>query len=251
MATIIAAPQSFTVNASSEQATAPASNAGTPHPGLVWRSNGLTSVYVTVQILGQSIDLIALMGSNLRATDTVRVRGASSAGMTSPVFDVTVSAWSGVAPARGAMTIIQLDNTYAPAFVRIDIASTGNPAGYVEVQRLVISKKVSCDGVDIGCEQAFEDQSAVEDTMGYTTVDEVRVRDAWKATISNIKEADWYNTWYPFLRGVGKTRDFLFVPDTDPTFMQNQAIMGRIVSRANGNYRSGDLLIADLNILQA
>jgi hypothetical protein len=218
MASVFAAPQSFTVNASSEQTTAPASNAGTPHPGLVWRSNGLTSVYVTVQ--------------NLRATDTVRVRGASSAAMTSPVFDVTAPAWSGVAPARGAMTVIQLANTYAPAFVRIDITSTGNPAGYVEVQRLVISKKVSCDGVDIGCEQAFEDQSAVEDTMGYTTVDEVRVRDAWKATVSNIKEADWYNTWYPFVRSMGKTRDFLFVPDTDPTFMQNQVIMGRMTSRA-------------------
>lgn len=250
MATVLCAPQSFTVNSSSEQATAPASNAGTAHAGLVWRSNGLSGVFAVLQTAGLPIDLIALAGSNIRSGDSVRVRGASTAAMSSPVFDVTVIGWTGVAPARGALTLVQLATAYTPAFVRVDITSTGNPAGYVEVQRIVIGKKVSCDGVDIGCEQAFEDQSPVEDTMGYTTVDDVRVRDAWKATVSNIKEVDYWTTWYPFLRTLGKTRDFLFVPDTDPTFMQNQTIMGRITSRASGNYRSGDLMVVDLNILQ-
>ncbi|WP_156348280.1 hypothetical protein [Sphingomonas sp. Leaf34] len=250
MATVLCAPQSFSVNASSEQATAPASNALTPFPGVVWRSNGLSTVYVTLATSGAPIDLIALAGSNLRSTDTVRVRGSSAAAMTSPVFDVTVSAWSGTAPNRGATTLIQLASAVTPAFVRIDITSTGNPVGYVEVQRLVVGKKVVCDGVDIGCEHGLEDQSQSEDILGSTVFDEFRVRDSWKATISNVKETDYWTIWVPFLRGIGKTRDFLFVPETDPAFLQNQAIMGRITSNAKGSYRSSDLLLVDLNILQ-
>jgi hypothetical protein len=250
MATILCVPQSFTVSSASEQATAQASNAGTVPAGLVWRSNGLSSVFAVLQTAGPPIDLVSLAGTNLRAGDSVRVRGASTAAMTSPLFDVTLAAWSGVSPVRGALTLVQLAATYTAAFVRIDITSTGNPAGYVEVQRIVMGKKVSCDGVDIGCEQGFDDTSTLEEALGDTIVDQQRVRDTWKATVSNVREQEWYTNWYPFLRGVGSNGDFLFVPETDPTYMQNQAIMGRISSKATGSYKSSDFIVIDLNIKQ-
>jgi len=250
MATIFCTPQAFTMSAGSQQATATISNAGTDHPAQVWRSNGLAGVFATLQTAGKTIDTLALMGTNIRSTDTVRFRGSNSADMSALLFDTTVQGWTGAAPARGATTLLAMANSYAPAFVRIDISSSGNPDGYVEVQRIVIGKRVQTDGINIGCDHMFEDSSINEEINGYTVSDALRMRDSWKVTMNNIKETDYWTTWYSFLRGVGSTAGFLFVPDTDPTLMQNQTILARVSSSAKGNYQSGELIAIDLNLKQ-
>ena len=71
MATLFCAPSAFTVTNSNSLIVAPASNMNMDAPGMVWRSGSLTTVYVTMQV-PTGWDTFSLIGSNLRATDTIR-----------------------------------------------------------------------------------------------------------------------------------------------------------------------------------
>ncbi len=253
MSAILCQPKPWTFVAGSEITTAPTKNMNADEPGMVWRSNGLTTVYIKVQLDGSAWDTFALMGSNLRATDTIRIRaGGTSAivdGTSSLTVDQTFNAWSGVAPTAGALSFKLLIAAVTSPFVRIDITSTSNPAGYVQAMRLVLGLRVSTDGVDTNAEQTFEDMSNVEDGLGYTTVDEYGVRIGWKVTLSGLKDADYNANWFPFLRAVGRKKAFLFIPDDGVAYIQTQAIFGRITSSAKGSSPVADYNNVELSLL--
>lgn len=252
MSAIFAALKRFTTVSANETPTAPLSRCNVDAPGLVWRSTGLAGVYATLRWDGSSIDTIALVGTNLRAGDLVRIRIGSSQAVVdgdSAALDITRTAWSGVAPVAGALTVFLVDGSFTGPFVRIDISSPGNPAGFVEVGRIVLSQRITCDGVGLGADQTVEDGSVVEDGPGYTTVDYQRVRTGWKVTVDRISEADYYGKWWPMLMTVGKSSGFLFIPDADPAYLQNQAVFGRMTSSAKGNAKSSDFYIVDMSIL--
>lgn len=220
---------------------------------MVWRSGSLTSVYFKVQLDGSDWDTFALVGSNLRATDTIRIRagGTSSVvdGTTSLTVDQTFNAWSGTAPTNGALSFKLLGAAVTSPFVRVDITSTSNPAGYVQAQRCVIGKRVVTDGVAIGAEQTFEDTSSVEDGLGFTTVDRYNVKVGWKVTLEGITDASYYSNWYSFLHDVGRSKAFVFIPDDSQPYIQTQAIFGRITSSAKGTSPVADYNNVELNIL--
>ena len=253
MTAVFCAPTSFSVASGSEGAVAPARNLNTDPMGLVWRSTGLLGVQLTISLADPSFDTVALVGSNLRAGDTIRVRAGSSAsvvaGETDLLLDATVPAWTGTAPTSGALTVLVLDAPIAASFVRLDLTSSGNPDGYVEASRLIIGKRVQADGIDIGCEQTFEDGSDVQEGLGFTTVDEYRVRIGWKVSVSGVKEADYWAKWFPFLRSIGRHKGFLFLPDSESDHVQTQAVFGRMANSAKGSAKSSDFTIIDMTIL--
>jgi hypothetical protein len=250
MSAILVTPKPFTVVSGNASGTAPVSNANIDEPAMVWRSANLTTVYAKVQLDGTAWDTIALVGSNLRAGDTIRVRAGATAaavdGTTGLTVDQTFAAWSGVAPTKGALSFKLLGASVTSPFVRIDITSTGNPAGYVEVSRIVLGLRVAHDGVGVGAEQTFEDMSVIEEGPGYTTVDRYGVRIAWKITLDGITDAMYYTNWFPFLRDVGKSKAFVFIPDDSVSYIQNQAIFGRL----SGSPAKGSSPVENFNIVE-
>ena len=250
MAAVLVAPLPFTALAANEQVTAPFANTRSDEPGFVWRTANLTTTYGKVQLSGAEWDTFALVGSNLRATDTIRIRaGATSAsvdGTAGLTVDQTFNAWSGVAPTGGALSFKLLTASVTSPFVRIDITSAGNPANYVQAGRLVLGKRVETDGVNVGAEQTFEDSSVVESGPGYTSVDRYNTRIGWKVTLEGITDAKYYTNWFPFLRSVGITQAFVFIPDTDSPYIQNQAVFCRVT----GSAAKGSSPVADYNIVE-
>lgn len=251
MSVILVAPMAFTVLAANQGSTALAQNLRVDEPAMVWRSSNLSSVSVTVQLLdGLAWDTVCLVGSNLRASDTIRVMaGPSQADVTNGTnlnVDQTFAAWSGTAPTSGALSFKPLNTAVASPFVRIVITSNGNPDGHVQASRLVIGKRIDHDGVSVGAEQTFEDTSVIEDGPGYTTVDRYNVRVGWKVTLDGIKDAAYFNNWHPFLRAVGKSRAFVFIPDDGVPYVQAQAVFCRVVSSP----AKGSSPVADFNIVE-
>ncbi|WP_454884001.1 hypothetical protein [Sphingomonas oryzagri] len=250
MSAFLVPPLDFTVVASSSSSIAPASDLGLDEPGMTWRSNGLSGAYVLVQLNGSPWDTIALVGNNCLASDTIRVRAADSqaATLSDPVIDITFNAWSGVAPSADALSVYAFPEGSNAAFVRIDVLS-GASQGFVEASRLVIGKRVECDGVDIGAEQSFEDGSTIDEGPGYTDIDRYGVRVQWKLTCSGIRELPYYRDWAPFLRYVGKSRAFVIVPEYEGDYLQQQACFARMTQSAKGAAVSGDIYNIDLQML--
>lgn len=253
MTTILLAPKPFTVISANEQSIAPVKNMGVDEPGFVWRSNDLSSVTFKVLLDGTAWDTFALVDNNLRSGDTIRIRaGASSTvvdGTTSLTVDQTFTAWSGTAPTGGALSFRVLGSTVTSAYVRIDITSGGNPAGYVQAARLAFGKRVVTDGVNIGANQTFEDTSVIEEGPGFTTVDEYGVRIGWEVGLEGITDANYNANWFPFLRAVGRKKAFVFIPDDASAYVQTQAMLARIVSSAKGTSPVADYNVVELKLL--
>ena len=250
MATLFCAPSALSVKNSNSAASASAANLDLDAPGMVWRTSNLSTPYVTVQVAA-GWDTVALIGCNTRSGDLIRIRAAATEAATTsaPTYDQSFAAWSGVAPAAGALSLHMAAASRSETFVRIDITSTGNPAGYVEAQRLVIGKRFENVGLDIGAERTMEDQSAVEDGLGWTSINRYNVRVGWKATISLLKEADYETQWVPFARYVGRSRAFLFVEDDTPAYLQNRASLCRMTASAKGQSVSSDYYTIDTQLL--
>lgn len=251
MATVLCSPRIFAVSSSTSASNAPASNLNLDHPSMVWRSANLTSVQITVQLGAGSWDTIALVKNNLRATDTVRIRAASTAAATTsgPAYDSgNLSAFSGTANSLGSMTLLTLSGVRTETFIRIDITSTGNPAGFVEAARLIIGKRIEEDGIDQNADHNFEDTSQNTPYRGFDAIDPFDVKTSWKFTIGYIKEASYWQNWFPFLRDVGMKKAVLFVPDRDSAYLQSETVFGRVTSMAKGNPVSSDYYKLELYI---
>lgn len=209
-------------------------------PGLVWRG-ALTTASFTVDLgTGAEYDTIALIGSNLRAGDTVRVQTGTTADATA--YDATTPARTGKKPRQyTAKTVIKLPSTRTDRFVRITITATGHPSGYVQAQRLVIGKAVSTYGVKFGAKVNFEDRSVITTGPGFTDVDRYDVLPAWDISTTGITDRAWREDWSPLLMEVGSSSGILFVrEDRSPDTWQTDAIYGRITSKASGEATNYD-----------
>jgi len=136
-----------TLAASSELASLPASNLQNMQPKRKWRSDAATSPYLELDFgaAGCAATGFALIGHNLTASATIRVRGKATYPVTSsPTVDTTaLSAW----PSSGKpsdeswphyLSWLSWSNVTALRYWRIDIADGTNPDGYVEAGRLML-----------------------------------------------------------------------------------------------------------------
>lgn len=225
------------VTAPAANTNAPGSNLLNDVPEMTWRTTTLTPNMVFSVPSGSSIDCVALLYSNLRATDTVRVRAANSAANTtaSPLYDSgTVAAYTGTKPTGfRTKTIISLPSAVSYTHWRIDITATGHTDGYVDAVRVVIGTKVtwSTAYMDYDCEQKTIDQSVAYQGANYTDFDEYSRLQGWKIPFTHIPESTWRTSFYPFLHRVGNAKPMLFVPNSsDATTWQVDAVFGRVVT---------------------
>lgn len=250
--TLLVRPLPFTVTTSDAIATNPALNLAIDKPGLTFKNADTSPASPTIRIdLGTAAvqyDTIALIGTNLVASDQVNIRLSKTAG--SPyASNVTQPAFTGTVPeGTTAKCIRRLGATYTNRYVDIYITS----AAPVEIQRLVIGKALPIgplSGVDLGAELTFVDPSPSSSGPGWETFEELPTVPQWKVTMSFIEGADFASEWFSFLSRVGRKKGFLFVPQTDdPTKWQTEAIFGRIRSDATGTVQSSQTQKVELTI---
>lgn len=254
MGALFVKPLSFTVTAANESTLLPASNANLDEPALVYRSNNLTTPYVILDMgTSASYDTVAIMGSNLRATDTVQIRtGTTNTGIGNYAGSAT-AAWTGTLPESStAKAIFKLSATRTERYVRIDFVATSHPDGYVQAQRIVVGKALALSngaGVDLGHSVSFMDQSVRFDGAGWSSYDRYDVLPVLKLSVSMVGETDWRNDWFGFLQTVGQNRAFLVVPDdATPANWQVDAVFGRVSERVEAFVTRFDMRRIDLAI---
>ncbi len=228
----------------------PASNLLREEPTMVFRSNGAGNVSLTFQSDGSPIDTIALLFTNLRATDTVQVRAANSAAETfsAPTYDSTaLPAYTGVcaAPHR-PKTIIYLAAPVSAPFWRIDISAPNHPAGYIEAVRFVIGKRLDLGGrkagIDWNCKFNWTDPSTLTTTNGVTYGQQFAMLPGWSITSSLIADDDWTLNYNPALGMIGNYVPVLMVPNPGGIYTQHEAVYGRITNgplSAESAFRNG------------
>lgn len=243
------------VTAAAEVAGRPTSNLLNNEPGMKWRSTTLSTGFVVSVPAGSSIDCIALLWSNLRATDTIRVRAANSAANTtaSPLYDSgNVAAFSGTkASGFSTKSIILLPTALTHTHWRVDIVASGHPDGYVEAGKVVLGTQYNTTrDMDYDCKQLMRNQSVVSEGPGYEDVDEYVSLPGWTASFSYIPMTTWRDSFYPFLLRVGNRKPVLFIPEPEaPTTWQQEVVYGRMKQDAAGECYHWDGWKTDITIL--
>lgn len=253
MSVVFCAPKPVTILTPSEQSNAPAANLLRDEPARVWRSNGLSNPSFVAQLDGGQWDTFALVGNNLPASATIRLRGGSSAAVVNgsgAPLDVTFDAWAGMAPLDKATSFHLLESPVSHAFVRVDVSSPTNPDGYVQAAHLVIGKRVETDGVNIGAERAHTDGSLINDDGATTTIQERRRRRQWKVSVGPLTATAYYAEWDRFLYSVGKSRGYLYIQETDSPWCQSEAGFARNQVEAKSVRPSNNYAKIDLTLLE-
>lgn len=252
MSAFFVVPRAFAVISANQATLSPAANSAKDEPGLTWRSNNLTTINVIID-LGASpapYDTVALVGHNLRATDTVQVRtGTTNTGI-GAYAGTAGAAYLGTKPAGiSGKTIVRLPSARSERYVRIDIVAASHPDTFAEVQRLVIGKAATVLGIDFDSEQGVKDMSDVETVGGVDIITARKTITTWKAKMSWVDADAWRNDWLPALIDAGKRKAILFVPqDFTPGLWQSEVVFGRIRNDVSGKSPANNLRAVELTV---
>lgn len=240
--TVFVLPKSVSIAPSSTANATSASNMLHDEKALVWRSTGLTGTYLVVTQTG-AWDTIALVGTNLRATDTIRIRAAATttAVTSAPVIDQTIPAFSGVAKTTGGMVVFRLNAPVTHTVIRIDIVSTDNPAGYVQVSNLILGTAVEWDGIDVGAEVSYENQ-------GQSYLRKFLTKPTWKINLSGMDTTSYYEVWEDFCLAASDRRGFLFIPIYGDAFQQKRSAFVSMVGAPKMTFITGDIYTLELMV---
>lgn len=233
--------QPASLSASTTASATSVSNLLHDEKALVWRSVGVTAYILAVQ--AGAWNTVSLVGTNLRATDAVRIRAANSAEAvtTAPIIDQTFPAYSGTAKATGAMVLFRLAALVTYTHIRIDITSTGNPAGYIQASNLIIGQSVERDGIDQGAEVSYDNQGASY-LRTYAT------KPTWKIVLSGITQTEWYDRWEDFITKATDRRGILYVPIYNGPHMQKQSAYVSVVGSPKLTWITSDNLNVELTV---
>lgn len=243
----------------SANAANPGSNMLNDEPDLVWRSaTGTTSTHITIDASSQAVDVVALLFTNLRSTDTIRVRGYTSqanataggaTGLVAGSDSGTVVAYTGAA-GHSTKTVVKYSAPISAAFWRIDITATGHSDGYIEVARLLLGSSVELGvGMDQRAARMIDDRSVVYSGPGYDDVDEYPSLPGWRVTFSWVSDTTWRDTFFPFLVTAGLKKCVLFVPEPDfPAYAQNEIVYGRFRDKIEGEHPTHNGWTCELTI---
>jgi hypothetical protein len=240
--TVFVLPKSVSITPSSTAAATSASNMLHDEKALVWRSTGLTGVNLVLSQTG-AWDTIALVGTNLRETDSIRVR--AGANMTelvnNPAIDQIIPAYSGVAKATGGMVVFRLPSQVTYSVIQIDIMSIGNPAGYVQVSNLILGTAVEWDGIDVGAEVSYENQ-------GQSYLRKFLTKPTWKINLSGMDTTSYYEVWEDFCLAASDRRGFLFIPMYGDTYQQKRSAFVSMVGAPKMTFITGDIYTLELTV---
>ncbi|MBT2244581.1 hypothetical protein JQK15_13635 [Sphingobium sp. BHU LFT2] len=244
MAAFVTYPETFTIISAAAQTTAPAVNLLTDDVGLIYRSTTLTPTLTVLSGSPTPIDTVALVNTNLRCFDAVRIRiGDTQTDVdgTAPV-DIQMPAWSGIKSSQTkAMTVLRLPAPVAGKYVRIDITATGHPDGYVQIGRVVIGSSATNQFGAIGqdVEVTINDGSESYDYRGNTGWDKYAKTQSFKAPVNWITEQQYRRDWHRTLTSAGNSSAVLFVPSYELKTNVNLLRDSQTMASANGWTTSG------------
>lgn len=217
-------------------------NLNDDHPAYIWRASVTGSFVIDLGPDPVEYDTIALVGSNLRATDTIRVITSTTPDGNDGYDGDRVNAWSGKKPRQlTAKTIIKLSTVQTERYIRVSIIATGHPAGYVQAQRMVVGKAVSTIGIKFGAKMNIDDLSVITQNEESTSIDRRARKLGWDISTTSISDQSWREEWAPLLLEVGSSSGLLFVRDESaPDTWQTDSVYGRITSKAYGEAEGYD-----------
>ncbi len=245
MAAVFTRPLPFTVLSADQGTIAMAANANDDRVGMVWRTTGTAGYVVLDMGAGATYDTVAIVGSTLTASDTVRVRTGTATTGTGITDTLARSAYTGIKPEGFTTKTIFTLGARTERYVRIDITS----AAIVEIQRIVVGPSIATIGLDFGPEHSIIDSSDIQTVLGADTVETGLRKAKWKFSMSMVSETDWRNSWLGFFARVGKSTPILFCPFSDmPDNFQADVVYGRLRTDATGTIPGGKYRTVELTV---
>lgn len=239
-------PEPWTMVASTgAAATAPVSNMGLyDWSNMTYRSTSLTAGFTVLSTCATPIDCVALIGTNLRQYDAVRIRiGATQAaaeGEGTATVDIQMPAWSGVkTDLKAPMTVLLLPAPVQGKYVRVDVTATGHPAGYVEIGSLVVGSAVTEEGIGTGAEISINDPSSIVSIGGFDFADRFPVGQSYKASFPYVTDKSFDSRWLPMFAKAGSTVPVLFVSNYELKANTNLLRDSQTMASTNGWSVSG------------
>jgi hypothetical protein len=225
----------FTGGIGSWQSALPLTNMQDRRLAKVARSTDATAANTAFEVdlkTARGIGCLALTGHNLTASATVRWRGGASSG--AYTYDSTALAVSWSATTAEDRLGVNCPAVHIPTavqsfrFWRCDVSDTGNPAGYVEIGRLVVAARFQPTiNISYGASLSWEDDSTRLVSDGGAALYNVRSkRRGITAVLDNIAEAEALGTLEKMQHQAGTTGQVFFVWDTaDTTYLHERAFL--------------------------
>ena len=199
------------------------------------------------------MDTIGILHSNLRASDTVRVRAANTLTelLSAPLFDTgDLAAYVGaLREPYTAKTLIDVPQVSA-TYWRFDFTAPGHPAGQVEVSRIAMGDRFEiASGIDYDWSKGVVDDSLLSTGPNYEDVIEYTSRPKVKATFGQMSEA-LFNELDAFMMRVGTKVPVLFAPEPDNLdSVQQWTVYGRVKVLFEGMNMYHELWNSDIEVI--
>lgn len=215
----------------------PLANVLTQQPKQVARSTSAAAAATRFIVdLGQAwpVQSFALIGSNLTARSTVRLRVSNNADGSAPLLDVTVPGyppnvvfgslpwgqfpWNGYRddplPA-GQVTFYQAPAAVTGRYVLVDITDTANPAGYVQIGRFMAgSAFVPRYNMAYGAALKWNEPTRVSTSVGGQKWFDRRPNfRSFRCPFEAATEGEAYGAIYDMQRRVGLSGNLLMIYD--------------------------------------
>jgi hypothetical protein len=218
-----------TYMAGSEASTLPSANLATFRSGRVWRALTTSTYFTATFAAATSINVLALGGCTLTATDTVRHRLYAGVNGTGALLLDTGAIACGVLAGYG-MHVYKLAAALTPLSWRCDIVATSRGVqGYFDVARAwagpVLQPGV---GIDHGWDEAWLDgannvRGSLSGALFPGDGPQYRVLNANLGWLSDAEKAQFKE----MQRIVGTRSQVLFIPDEDGD-VPREAILGHL-----------------------
>lgn len=167
------------------------------------------------------VRVVALLGHNISRLGEVRVRAYADAGLTALLYDTGVQgAWPGSFSDYEVMVYphhwIRPITETAARWWQVEIADTGNPAGYVELGRCWLGSAFApATPIVYGASLGYESADEVNEDVG--DIDWVVIRTPRRRTVITFPEltAEEKRAALIMQKVLGKHAELLFVMDSD------------------------------------
>ncbi len=182
----------------------------------------------------RNVGLLALPKHNISVGATVRWSAATSAGgFASPVYS---SGWLSVWPEYTSVEDVVglnvshvhvLPTVTTARYWRCEISNVSNPAGYVQLSRLVIAGAwYPSSGLSVGAKFGLEsDTERIVSDGGAAIYRDRPLRRLWDFEVPMLAESESLSLVWKILRGAGASGQVLFVFDVNDPYMHERAFL--------------------------
>jgi hypothetical protein len=214
------------VSTDSEVATLPASNVQQAHVSRQWQTDGDNAAYLLLD-LGSSLScaLLALLGTNLTSSATIRIRGSvTDATATGSLAYDSGTVAAGAKAGYGA--VYKDFASVASRYWRIDLSDA--TLDELAVGRLFLGPSWEPSiNMQMGWSSRVADPSRRSKSSGGQSYADVRPKArVLEFVLDCMTEAEMYGNAFALAYAQGITGDVLAIPDIDGSYLSEQAVFG-------------------------